>query len=163
MFFYLFLLLVTVPLIEFWLLYRLAVSTNLITTILIVISTGGVGSFLARQQGIATLNRFRIATAEGRMPSEEIRDGAMILFAGALLLTPGILTDAFGFLLLIPWSRSWLGRILAQRFSGSLQVHPFGQPPEDSDFQGDDPRSPRNRNTPNGDTIQADGVRRIDE
>ena len=85
---------ILVPLIELMLLIQLATYTSLGTTIILVIVTGILGSWLARREGVIAWFRFQSALAEGRAPSHEIQDGLMIVFAAALLLTPGLLTDA---------------------------------------------------------------------
>ena len=96
---------ILVPLVELFLLLQLAQATSVSTTLLIVIVTGVIGTFLARREGMMTWFRFQSALSEGRVPSRELQEGLMIVFAAALLLTPGLLTDAFGFALLIPTSR----------------------------------------------------------
>lgn len=113
---------VTVPLIELYLLLWLANITSIATTVLIVIATAIVGSWLARQQGWMAIWRFRRAATEGRLPTDEIVDGLLIVFAAALLLTPGLLTDAFGLALLIPTSRKRIRRFLLRRVSQRIRV-----------------------------------------
>lgn len=112
-----------VPLIELFLLLRLADATSVVTTISIVIVTGIIGSWLAKREGTGAMYRFRSALAEGRMPGLEIQDGLMIVFAAALLLTPGLLTDALGFTLLAPKGRDFVRRLLVKRYSGSFKVN----------------------------------------
>jgi UPF0716 protein FxsA len=119
-------LLIVVPFVELVLLLRLADATSWLTTLMIVIVTGIIGSYLARREGLATWFRFQSATSQGKMPSQEIQDGLMIAVAAALLLTPGLLTDAFGFALLTPTGRRLIGGWLRNRFAGSFQVRTFG-------------------------------------
>lgn len=107
---------VIVPLIELFLLLQLANYTSVLTTIMVVVVTGLIGSILARREGIMAWFRFRSALAEGRMPNREIQDGLMIVFAAALLLTPGLLTDALGFTLLIPTGREIIRRLALNRY-----------------------------------------------
>ncbi|EKK00722.1 FxsA cytoplasmic membrane protein [Rhodopirellula baltica SH28] len=126
MFFRLLALLIVVPFIELILLLRLADATSWLTTLLIVVITGIIGSFLARREGLATWFRFQSAMSQGKMPSREIQDGLMIAFAAALLLTPGLLTDALGFTLLTPPGRRLIGGWLRHRFAGSFQMRTFG-------------------------------------
>ena len=120
---------VIVPLIELYLLLQLAGATSVLTTIAIVVVTGIIGSYLARREGVMAWLRFRNALAEGRMPSHEIQDGLMIVFAAALLLTPGLLTDALGFTLLIPPGRELIRRFVLSRYISGMhvQVHTTGQ------------------------------------
>ncbi|WP_404305867.1 FxsA family protein [Neorhodopirellula lusitana] len=117
---------IVIPFVELSLLLRMSEATGWQTTLTVVIVTGLIGSYLARREGIAALQRFRQALAEGRMPGREIQDGLMIAFAAALLLTPGLLTDATGFLLLTPLGRSWIGGLLRKRFAGQFQVQGSG-------------------------------------
>jgi UPF0716 protein FxsA len=110
MLFYLFLLFTLVPLVELWLLVRIAHETSLLFTIALVLTTGIVGAALARWQGFRTLGRIQDELAAGRMPADAMIDGVLILIAGLLLVTPGVLTDSVGFVLLIPPLRSLLKR-----------------------------------------------------
>lgn len=117
------LLFVTVPLVELYLLLQMAQVTGAAATFLLVIITGIIGSWLARREGVAAWQKFQTALAEGRMPSREIQDGLMIVFAAALLLTPGLLTDAFGFIMLVPVGRDLIRRfVLAKLFRGFGKV-----------------------------------------
>jgi len=113
---------ILVPLIELFLLLQLASATSAWTAFAVVIITGVIGSILARREGVIAWFRFRSALAEGRMPSREIRDGLMIVFAAALLLTPGLLTDALGFTLLIPAGRAIIGRFVVDRYVKRFNV-----------------------------------------
>ncbi len=113
---------ILVPLIELSLLLQLAEATSAWTAFAVVIVTGVIGSILARHQGVMAWFRFRSALAEGRMPNREIRDGLMIVFAAALLLTPGLLTDALGFTLLTPPGRALIGRWVVDRYVKRFSV-----------------------------------------
>ena len=114
---------ILIPLIEFILLVEVAARTSFGTTFLIVIATGILGSVLARREGVEAWKRFHLAMNQGRVPSKEIQDGLMIVFAGALLLTPGLLTDALGFLLLTPAGRALAKHWVINRYIGNFQVH----------------------------------------
>lgn len=107
------------PILELTILFRLHEVAGLGNTLAIVMITGFVGAFLARAQGIMVLAQIRRDLAEGRMPAPRLMDGVMILIAGVLLMTPGLLTDAVGFLLLIQPVRSairgWLRRKLEEK------------------------------------------------
>ena len=122
----LFALFICIPLIELILLLRMADATSWWVTLAVVVITGVIGSVLARREGMAAITRFRKALAEGRMPGREIQDGMMIAFAAALLLTPGLLTDALGFFLLTPFGRRTVGGYLRHRFVGRFQVYTSG-------------------------------------
>ncbi|MFG0261405.1 MAG: FxsA family protein [Novipirellula sp. JB048] len=116
---------ILIPLIELYLLLELADATSGLITLVIVIGTGILGSFLARREGANAWFRFQSALSEGRMPSREIQDGFMIVGAAVMLLTPGLLTDALGFTLLFPAGRELIRRLVLSRFSGSLKVQVF--------------------------------------
>ena len=122
MLFRLILLLTVVPLVEFYLLWQLTELTqSLALTIGIIILTGVVGASLARMEGLRVLSRLQEELNRGKLPPGSIMDGVMILVAAALLVTPGLLTDAFGFFLLIPHGRSMLKGVLKKWLQKKLQ------------------------------------------
>jgi hypothetical protein len=98
---------VIVPLVELVLLIRLGQWLGLLPTIAFVVITGVIGAALARNEGLRTLGRIQSDLRSGRFPVGRLLDGGLILFAGGLLLTPGILTDIVGLSLLVPGSRGW--------------------------------------------------------
>jgi len=110
---------ILIPILELAVLLKLHEAAGLGNTLAIVIITGFVGAFLARAQGIMVLAQIRRDLAEGRMPAPRLMDGVMILIAGVLLITPGLITDTAGFLLLIPAVRArirvWLRRKLEEK------------------------------------------------
>jgi len=117
MFLRLLLLFTIVPLVELFLLVKLGTVVGVGPTIALVLFTGILGAWLARQQGLDVLRRVNEDLSQGRMPTEAIMDGVLILIAGAVLLTPGLLTDALGFVLLIPRTRAAVRKIAAARFA----------------------------------------------
>src|SRR5207249_1175932 len=112
--FILFLLFVVLPLVELTLLLILSSATHWTVSLALVIATGIGGSYLLHRQGLKTFYRVRDELAAGRVPADALLDGMLMIAAGALLLTPGVLTDVVGILLLIPVSRqrvkAWLIR-----------------------------------------------------
>ena len=102
MFLRLLLLFTIVPLVELWLLLRISEFTSPLFTVALVLLTGFVGAALARRQGWQTWRRIQQQLAQGQPPTESLLDGMMILLAGAVLITPGVLTDLLGFSLLVP-------------------------------------------------------------
>jgi UPF0716 protein FxsA len=120
------LLFIVVPLIELALLLQLAKRTSPILTLTLVIATGALGAILARQQGVRVLLQIRRQLNAGRLPTRALLDALMIFVAGALLVTPGILTDLFGFSLLIPACRRRYRTWLAKRFQSSVTLHVRG-------------------------------------
>jgi UPF0716 protein FxsA len=101
---------VLIPLVEVVLFIAIGGRIGLLNVVLTIIATGVVGAMVASRQGGAVWLQGRRALAEGRFPGREIAHGAMILFGGALLLTPGFLTDAVGLLLMVPAVRDMISR-----------------------------------------------------
>ena len=114
------LLFIVVPVVELALLIQLGKVVGLLPTLALIVLTGALGAFLARRQGLAVFRQVPAETAEGRIPAGPIVDGVIILLAGAVLMTPGVLTDAFGFLCLVPAFRRWLKGRLRQRFERAV-------------------------------------------
>ena len=112
----------TVPLVELALLLWIGGRIGVLPTVALILVTGALGAALARHQGLATWARFQGALAAGRLPGRELLEGLLILIAAALLLTPGVLTDAAGFLFLVPPARRWIMRRLELRLRGRLVV-----------------------------------------
>jgi UPF0716 protein FxsA len=117
MFLRLFLLFTCIPLVELYLLLQIGSVIGAVNTFLLVIITGVLGAYLAQQEGIRTLERIRTLMARGEMPGEPLIDALLILVAGFVLITPGILTDLLGFLMLIPATRAPIRR----RIKGQLE------------------------------------------
>ena len=115
----LFLAFLLVPLIEIALFIEIGGAIGLWPTLAIVVLTALLGTWLVREQGLMTLARLQRAFAELDDPTEPLAHGAMILIAGALLLTPGFFTDALGFALLIPSVRQAVFRQLRARVTAS--------------------------------------------
>lgn len=98
----LFLLFVTVPVLELFIFLVLGQRIGIGATFAIILLTGFLGAYLAKSQGLKALARYQESLAQGRLPHEAIIDSLLILVAGVLLLTPGFLTDGIGFALLAP-------------------------------------------------------------
>lgn len=124
---WLFLLFVAVPLIEIALFIQLGGFLGLWNTLAIVIATAFLGTWLVRTQGINAMNQVRGSFSSMQDPSEPLANGAMILFAGALLLTPGFFTDGIGFLLLFPPFRAVAFKYAKSRIK--VQTFTTGTPP----------------------------------
>jgi UPF0716 protein FxsA len=110
---------VLVPLAELAVLIAVGDWIGLVPTLILLLVVSVVGAWLAKREGLAAWRRFQLALASGRMPTVEVADGAMILLAGALLLTPGFLSDVLGILLLLPptraMARRWAPRLAERR------------------------------------------------
>jgi UPF0716 protein FxsA len=132
-----------VPLVELVLLLVLADKIGWQVTLGVVLGTGVLGASLARWQGIQVWRRAHRELSAGRLPGDALLDGLMVLVAGALLVTPGALTDALGFALLLPPFRTVIKRRLIRQFQSRVR---FAPPPEwrgfGSGVTGDGPRRP---------------------
>ena len=132
---------IAVPLIEIALFIQVGGLIGLWPTLLIVLGTAILGSWLVRNQGQRELGRLRQSFSTLQDPSDPLANGAMILFAGALLLTPGFFTDACGFALLIPDVRARVFSGLKSRVTfasfemGTASQQPRG--PEDTVIDGE--------------------------
>lgn len=116
-----------IPLGEFRLLWWIGHEIGFAPTVLLVIATGVAGSFLARMQGYAVLAAVQRDLREGRMPTDTLLSGVLVLVGAVLLLTPGVMTDAVGLLLMVPGNRRLAIRVLKWYFRGRVQIHPFAQ------------------------------------
>lgn len=137
---------IAVPLIEIALFIQVGGAIGLGWTLLIVVITAVIGTYLVRQQGLQALGQVKSSFNEMRDPSEALAHGAMILFSGALLLTPGFFTDAVGFALLVPgvrlavfnWART---KVKVSHFSS----HPRQRPAESDIIDGEYSEVPEHR------------------
>ena len=113
----LFLLFILVPVIEIALFIEVGTVIGTWPTVGLIVLTAFAGSWLMRRQGLAAMRDFQARLLAGDPPGQLLAEGAMILFAGALLLTPGFFTDAAGLALLLPPVRRWLWRWLEPRIT----------------------------------------------
>ncbi|THB80635.1 MAG: FxsA family protein [Desulfobacteraceae bacterium] len=112
----LFLCFTIIPVIELYLLIQIGTVIGGLNTVLLVIATGFAGAWLARMEGMNTMLKVRSNMQQGIMPAEELIDALIIFAAGIVLITPGLITDLFGLLLLWPVSRKTLKQILRKKF-----------------------------------------------
>jgi len=103
------------PIIEIAVLIQVGGALGLVPTLAIIVATAILGTIMLRQQGLATLAKARGRMSSGQLPAEQLMEGVLLLIGGVLLLTPGFVTDAFGFFCLVPFTRQWLARKLASR------------------------------------------------
>lgn len=96
------LLFLVVPFLELFVLLRVGDAIGALPTIAILIAVSVIGAWLVKREGVGVLRRAQEQVRTGNVPATELVDGVLILFAGALLLTPGFLTDVIGVLLLLP-------------------------------------------------------------
>lgn len=131
MFFKLALLFIVMPAVELFLLIRLGKAIGAPGTILVIVITGFLGAGLAKREGLRALERIQWALNRGEMPARELMDAFLILAAGLVLITPGLITDAAGFLLLVPHFRAWVRLVLVRHFKRRLHIvatGPFERP-----------------------------------
>ncbi len=149
------LLFIAVPLAELYVILQVAellgggASGALLTVALLAVDSV-LGTLLLRSQGRAVWRRFNQALSEGRMPHREVIDGVLVIAGGALLLTPGFLSDVAGVLMLLPPTRAAIRRLLIRRLGNRIAVGVRGAGPRtrhDFDVEGSateyEPRPPR--------------------
>lgn len=103
---------------------------GLLWALSLAVATALLGSFLVRRAGLSVIGRFRRKIDQGQIPGRELSDGAAILVSGALLISPGFITDAIGFLLLVPAVRGFIYKRIARRFTSRMDVFVTGSTPE---------------------------------
>ncbi|MGG1629726.1 FxsA family protein [Rossellomorea sp. NRS-1567] len=113
---YILLLLIIVPALEIGLLVLSGQAFGLIPTVLLIITTGILGAYLAKKQGMETLRKAQQDMQYGQLPGDAIIDGLCILVGGVVLLTPGFITDGIGFLLLLPPTRKMFKPLIYKLF-----------------------------------------------
>lgn len=147
----LFLLLLGIPIAELYVIIQVSQGIGFLETLGLLIAISAAGAYLLRYQGMATWKRLQATMARGEVPTKEVTDGALIVIGGALLLTPGFITDAVGLLLLFPPTRAAIkgvarktfGRMAQRRTrimvwgSGGGQVHDTTARPGATSNEGD--------------------------
>ena len=117
MIYYLIFLFIFVPAIELMLLLWLGGAIGVLSTFAIIIATGIIGANLTKEQGLSILRNIRYSLDQGHIPAADVIDGLIVIVAGVVLLTPGFVTDIFGFILLLPIGRKFLKGWLLRRFA----------------------------------------------
>lgn len=128
---YLIALFIGLPILELAVLLKVHEVFHFWPTFLLVVLTGALGLTLVKQQGIAIIQKIQQEMARGNVPAPQMIDGVMILIAGAFLVTPGLITDVTGFLLLVPLVREqirfWIKKKIEEKIrSGYVQVNVRG-------------------------------------
>jgi UPF0716 protein FxsA len=132
------LLFIVVPIAELAVIIQVGEAIGVWWTIALLIADSLLGSLLMRHQGRAAWQRFTSSVRTGRVPAREVLDGALVLFGGAMLLTPGFLSDILGAFLLLPPTRAVIRGLLVRRFGQRLVVS-MSSPPRrgaPADVQG---------------------------
>jgi UPF0716 protein FxsA len=132
------LLFIFVPIIELYLLGLLIGRINLMPTIGLIVLTGFIGAALARWQGLSTMRKIQEEMRQGRAPAQALVEGVMILIGGIALMTPGILTDLFGFAMLLPGIRKSIARKLKESLVQSVTAGTRSDRSKGSGNQDDD-------------------------
>ena len=125
---------ITIPIVELFVILQIGEAIGVWWTIGLLIADSILGSMLMRSQSRAAWRRFNETLAAGRPPARETIDGVLIIFGGALLLTPGFVTDAFGLVLLLPPTRAIVRSLLVRRFAGRMVVSATSRRPGQRDF-----------------------------
>ena len=115
------LLFIGIPFLEMMILIKLGEIFGFWATLWLVILTGVIGATLARMEGLKAYLNLQRALQAGDMPGEHMMDALLILIAGLVLITPGLLTDIAGFLILIPWTRFWFKKWLRKKFDDMMR------------------------------------------
>jgi len=113
--FFLIALFIVVPIAELYVIFKIGDSIGWLPTLALLVIDSIAGWWLLRSQGRTVWQRFQTTMQAGRVPHREVLDGVLVIFGGAFLLTPGFITDIFGFLLLLPPSRAVFRRFLIRR------------------------------------------------
>lgn len=128
------LLFITIPIVEMYILILVGGQIGALPTIALVVLTATIGLALFRREGFATLHRLQTKLNQGEIPGRELLEGVMLLIGGALLLTPGFVTDAIGFVCLLPGLRQPLAEWLIRRgvltMTAGFTVHRGGGGPD---------------------------------
>jgi UPF0716 protein FxsA len=123
---------IIVPIAELAVIIQVGQAIGVWWTIAILIADSILGSVLMRSQGRLTWRRFNAALQAGQVPAREVADGVLVIFGGALLLTPGFLSDIFGLLFLIPPTRAIIRRVFLREAMKRITVSMAGvaMPPQ---------------------------------
>jgi UPF0716 protein FxsA len=180
------LLFILVPIAELYVIIQVGGAIGVLPTLALLVADALLGSLLLRQQGRAAWIRFNRALAENRLPHKEVFDGVLIIMGGALLLTPGFITDVFGLILLLPPTRAAVRAVAARTVRRRMALggatfwtmgrgarpprrrpapggrRPSGPAPEDP-FRWEEPPEPPRRPGPRPDDVEGTGHEIRDE
>ena len=125
----LFLAFLLMPLLELWVIIQVGEAIGAWWTVLILLADSVAGAVIVRREGRRAWTAFRDALQAGRWPADEVAQGALVLVGGALLLTPGFVTDVMGLAFVLPPTRALLARLIRSRFrQGAIRMVSFGGP-----------------------------------
>jgi UPF0716 protein FxsA len=138
-------LILVIPIAELVVLLRVADGIGIPETIVLLLAVSAVGAWLVKREGLGVLRRIQATVDRGQVPTRELVDGALIMLAGALLVTPGFLSDLVGILLLVPPTRAVLRTVVLSMLARRAQLRtttfggpggPGRQPPRVIDVDG---------------------------
>ena len=115
-----------IPIIEIFFLIKVGETIGAWPTIFLVVLTAVIGAGLLRQQGISTLARFQQNMGQGKLPAQEMIEGILLAVGGALLMTPGFVTDTLGFLCLLPFSRQFIAKAVMKHSAIQMKAQMGG-------------------------------------
>ena len=141
-----------IPVVEIYFLIKVGSIIGAFSTILLILATAIIGAFLLRQQGLSTLSRFQNNLASGTLPAQEIIEGILLAVGGALLMTPGFVTDAMGFACLIPFTRKLLAKYIMTRSGEKMSAGIAG-------FSNSQGRTDDDNNTYEGEFVKKESDR----
>ena len=116
------LLFTVIPVVELYLLITIGQNVGAGPTIALVLVTGFLGAWLARREGSRVLRSWQGSLARGEIPKEGVISSVLVLVGGVLLVTPGVVTDAMGLVLLLPWTRRWIAGVIRRRLEQRMGV-----------------------------------------
>jgi UPF0716 protein FxsA len=111
-----------IPIIEIFFLIKVGETIGAFPTIILVVLTAVIGAGLLRQQGLSTLSRLQQNMGKGKLPAQELIEGVLLAVGGALLMTPGFVTDTMGFLCLLPFSRKFIAKKIMKHSAGKFKA-----------------------------------------
>lgn len=117
---------IVVPVVELAILIQVGEVIGVWWTVAALVLVSVVGAWLVRREGTRAWSRFRAALSSARVPADEVLDGALVLFGGALLLTPGFATDTLGLLLMLPPSRALVASLIKRQLGARFSVSTLG-------------------------------------
>lgn len=119
---------VVVPLVELYVIIQTGQVIGVLPTVAILLAVSLAGAWLVRREGTRAWSQLRRALREGRAPTREVVDGALVVFGGALLLTPGFVTDLCGLFFVVPPTRAVASRLIRSRARAFVGLPPMGFP-----------------------------------
>ena len=115
------LLLMLLPLAELYVLMKLGGRIGGMATLLLIVSSGGIGALVVRAEGMRVLRSWQEAFGRGVAPADRILDSMLVFLGGVLLIVPGVISDAIGLLVLVPFTRRIVARIVARRLQRAIE------------------------------------------